>query len=109
MNKFYQKLTATDENILEKRAQIAATSTKTAYKHIIDKEETELNSLELELMNLEDLSRNDVTSLNPVGKDYNPNLWSEKVADTTVKIDLKKAKIKSISAKYKELFEDEIK
>jgi hypothetical protein len=106
MNKFQKLVGQNGNDVLERRAEALATHAEIAQSAIVNKLKQEKTRLELEIINLTDLSPETTDSLRPGNKDWDATNWAKKLQ--TAKQDLYNVKIQLQLAEetYKEYFSE---
>lgn len=75
MTKFQQILTLTGVDVLDKRSTILVNATKSKVNAKLQELYDQRDDLELQMLQLEDLSIGSKNNLRPGGKDFNPARW----------------------------------
>jgi len=86
--KFQQIVASTGKDVLDKRAQIVFNATKAAMQDHVTGLERRRDALELDLLNLTDLSVETNDSLRPGSKNFNAGKWVEEVCAITKELAL---------------------
>lgn len=81
MSKFQEILTSSGQDVLDKRSTIVLSRTKAAMTDKITALKRQREQLELEELNLVDLSVETRDSLRPTSKNFNPNDWTEQLLE----------------------------
>lgn len=79
MNKFKKLLSQGNDGIYERRVDALATQAEIAQQAIVNKLKQEKSKLEIELINLTDLSPETSDSLRPGSKNWNAQEWAKNV------------------------------
>ncbi len=107
MSKFKNTLTLTHKDLEAKRALIIEEDTKASADDIIKVVEKDIRTLKRDLMELEDLGKENSTDLRPVHKDFKPQLWFETVANKRLELALLTEKLNIYKETYQEFFGEE--
>lgn len=87
-SKFQKILASSGQDLLDRRSQLIHNSTAAAMQDVITNLTRKRDSIELEILNLTDLSVNTRNSLRPGNKDYDPNKWVEQMCALQKEIEL---------------------
>ena len=93
MNKFTKNLSASNKEIKGKRAIMFGEDALAATTALVQREKSAERDISRTIMDLEDLSPNYTTSLNPVKSDFNAKQWVEDLWAAKVKLRLQKVKV----------------
>lgn len=104
-NKFAQNLSRSRRDVRGKRADFIADEAKDAQEELVKNLKKDLRVLQKEQTDLEDIWPDDVTSMNPVKKDFNADEWVRKVQANKLAISLKQIEIDAAEETYKDYFE----
>ena len=102
MSKFQEILTSSGQEVLDKRSTIVLNRTKSAMADKITGLKRQKETLELEVLNLVDLSVDTRDSLRPTSKNFNPEIWTEQLLDYHIKLQ----EIQEVIDVAEELFEE---
>lgn len=86
--KFQQILAASGQDLLDRRSQLIFTGTNDAMQDHIVALRRKKNAVELEILNLTDLSVKTRDSLRPGNKDFKPAEWIQQMCDLRAEIKL---------------------
>ncbi len=86
--KFQQILAASGQDLLDRRSQLIFTGTNDAMQDHITALRRKKNAVELEILNLTDLSVKTRDSLRPGNKDFNPAEWIKQMCELRAEIEL---------------------
>lgn len=84
--KFQQILAASGQDLLDRRSQLIFTGTNDAMSDHLTALRRKRNAVELEILNLTDLSVKTRDSLRPGNKDFNPNEWVKQMCELQTEI-----------------------
>jgi hypothetical protein len=101
--KFQQILAASGQDLLDRRSQLIFTGTNDAMTDHLTVLRRKRNKVELEILNLTDLSVKTRDSLRPGNKDFNPNEWVKQMCELQTEIEVINDDIfiaESIQAEY---------
>lgn len=86
--KFQQILAASGQDLLDRRSQLIFNGTNAAMQDHITTLSRKRDAIELEILNLTDLSVKTRDSLRPGNKDFNPAEWIKQMCDLRAEIEL---------------------
>lgn len=86
--KFQQILAASGQDLLDRRSQLIFTGTNDAMSDHLTALRRKRNQVELEILNLTDLSVKTRDSLRPGNKDFNPNEWVKQMCELQTEIEV---------------------
>lgn len=86
--KFQQILAASGQDPLDRRSQLIFKGTSAAMEDKLTSLNRKKDAVELEILNLTDLSVKTRDSLRPGNKDFDPNLWIEKMCALYTEIEV---------------------
>lgn len=104
---FYNNLTANNNGIIAKRAELIFKQGESAARKQLDALKDELSDLELREMNLEDLSPETSVSLLPAEGKFEGNEWFKQLSDIAIKKDIINRKIEIVEKLYNKYFKEE--
>lgn len=107
MNFFTRNLALSHKDILEKRAKAIAKSAERSQRGKVDQLDKELDEIDSQISDLEDLNRDNTTSLNPTAGNFNAEEWVKKLHDLQLKRQLKAVELKIAKDTYKKYFVEE--
>lgn len=84
MNKFEKNLVRDSQGIKEQRARILGEESRIEHEEIVREINKRKRDLEVQLLNLVDLSPENTYSLRPGGDKYNPKQWAREKQDIGV-------------------------
>ena len=86
--KFQQILAASGQDLLDRRSQLIFKGTNAAMEDKLTSLNRKKDAVELEILNLTDLSVKTRDSLRPGNKDFDPTLWIEKMCELYTEIEV---------------------
>lgn len=104
MSKFQQILTSSGQDVLDKRSEIVLSRTKAAMADKLTALKRQKESLELDELNLVDLSVDTRDSLRPTSKNFNPVIWVEQLMEINEALKDINESIEVAEALYNEYF-----
>lgn len=110
MNKFKKLLSQGNDGIYERRVDALATQAEIAQQAIVNKLKQEKSKLEIELINLTDLSPETSDSLRPGSKNWNAQEWAKNIQRVKQELHTIGIQLDLAEETYKEYFgEEEVK
>lgn len=103
VTKFAIILASTGQAVLDKRAEAVLKAAKNAMKKKLDGLNDKKDDLELQILNLTDLSVETKDSLRPGDKNFNPTAWVDQLCGLTLDLELLEQEIEvveSVNAEY---------
>lgn len=88
VTKFATILASTGQAVLDKRAEAVLKGAKNAMKKKLDGLNDKKDDLELQILNLTDLSVETKDSLRPGDKNFNPTQWVDQLCSLTLELEL---------------------
>lgn len=107
MSKFQTILAATGQDVLDKRAANIVKVTKAAMNKKLTALNDRKDNIELEILDLTDLSVETKDSLRPGDKNFNPTAWVDKLTSLHMELVLLEQEIEIVEALNTEYFEAE--
>lgn len=104
MNKFETLVGQNGNDVLKRRAEALATHAEIAQSAIVNKLKQEKTRLELEILNLTDLSPETTDSLRPGNKDWDANNWAKNLQKAKQDLYNVKIQLEIAEETYKEYF-----
>ena len=102
--KFQQILASSGQEVLDQRALLLFKGTSAAIQDKLTGLNRKKDALELEILNLTDLSVETRDSLRPGDKNYNPTAWVDKLCDLRMQLELLEDEISVVEAVQEEYF-----
>lgn len=104
VSKFQTILTSTGQEVLDKRSEIVLNRTKSAMLDRIASLNRQKENLELEVLNLTDLSIETTDSLRPGSKAYNADAWVDELISLHTQIQEVDEVLEVANSVYQEYF-----
>jgi short-subunit dehydrogenase involved in D-alanine esterification of teichoic acids len=104
MSKFQEILTSSGQEVLDKRSTIVLSRTKAAMTDKLTALKRQRESLELDELNLVDVSVETRDSLRPTSKNFNPVIWTEQLLEINMALKDINDEIEVAEALYSEYF-----
>lgn len=104
MSKFQEILTLSGQEVLDKRSTIVLSRTKAAMADKLTALKRQRETLELDELNLVDVSVETRDSLRPTSKNFNPEIWTEQLLEINVRLKEINDTIDIAEALYNEYF-----
>jgi hypothetical protein len=108
VTKFQTILASTGQAVLDKRAGAVLKAAKNAMKKKLDGLNDRKDELELQILNLTDLSVETKDSLRPGDKNFNANAWVNELCNKTIELTLLEQEIEVVEAVNAEYFEETV-
>lgn len=104
MNKFKKLLSQENGGVYERRVDALATQAEIAQQAIVNKLKQEKSKLEIELINLTDLSPETSDSLRPGSKNWNAQEWAKNIQRVKQELHTVNIQLEIAEETYKEYF-----
>lgn len=108
VTKFQTILASSGQAVLDKRSASVLKAAKNAMKKKLDALGDRKDELELEILNLTDLSVETRDSLRPGDKNFNANLWVEQLCAKTIELELLEQEIEVVESVNTEYFTETV-
>lgn len=102
--KFQTILSASGQDVLDKRSQLVFKGTEAAFRDKLTALDRKKDALELEILNLTDLSVETRDSLRPGNKEYKPTQWVDRMIELGTELALLEEEIEVAQGIYDEYF-----